>query len=158
LSALIPSPPRDEVGPVHCYDDFLALADDVLHPRREQLPDIDAWVAQQPVDLFDGVFVGFAPRLRQAMTDDRHRERGAGRHTQSGIGKRQHTLDVQIAPKHAVDKFPNGFNTIDQGAHRFPRGWFVIQTRVGISFQAFVSPSKMRGFLRMGPSETRKES
>jgi hypothetical protein len=64
LSALIPSPSRDEVGPVHRHHDLLALADDVLDPRREQLPRRDTGIAEQPVDLLDRVLVGDAPRLR----------------------------------------------------------------------------------------------
>ena len=47
-----------EIGPVHRNDDRLALADDVAGPWREEVTDHNALVAQQPVDLFDGVPVG----------------------------------------------------------------------------------------------------
>ena len=48
-----------------------------MDPGLEQLPDIDARVAQQPIDLLDRVLVGLAARLRQTMTDHRHGEGSA---------------------------------------------------------------------------------
>ena len=62
----------------------------------------------------------YAARLRQAMTDHGHGERGAGRHTERAIGKRQHALRVQILAKHTRHKFLNGLNTIDRSVHSCP--------------------------------------
>ena len=44
-----------EVGPVERHEDLLAVPDDVGDPLIEPVPDRDARVAQQPVDLLDCV-------------------------------------------------------------------------------------------------------
>jgi len=65
---------RDEVGPVHRNDDFPFLANGLANPWREQAAEIDAWVAQQAVDLFDGVLGFQTPRLRPRQPDRRDRQ------------------------------------------------------------------------------------
>ena len=71
-----------EVGPVHRDDDFLACADQVRNPAGEAVPDVDALVAEKPVDLLDRVLGHQTARLRQRLPDHRHRQRRAGHHAQ----------------------------------------------------------------------------
>jgi len=63
-----------EIGPVHGNDDFFARADQMRHPAGEAVPDVDAFVAEQPVDLLDRVLGHEAARLRQCLPDHRHRQ------------------------------------------------------------------------------------
>jgi hypothetical protein len=102
-----------EVGPVHRHHDLGARGDEVLHPGLEQIPDLDALIAEQPVDLLDRVFVGDAARLRHAVADHGHGERSVGHHAKRGVAQRQHTLGVQIPAEHAPDEFLNSFNPLD---------------------------------------------
>lgn len=44
-----------EVGSVHRDDDFLALTDHLPHPVGKNLPHDDALIAQQTLQLLDGV-------------------------------------------------------------------------------------------------------
>ena len=44
-----------EVGPIHGDDDRAALADYLGHPGAEHCPYDDALIAEQSVDLLDGV-------------------------------------------------------------------------------------------------------
>ena len=96
-------------------DDLLAPADGVADPRREQIPDPHALVAQEPIDLLDGVLVGEPARLRQRMADHRHGELGAGHDPERAVGQRQHPFGMQVLGKHTADEITNGFNAIDGG-------------------------------------------
>jgi hypothetical protein len=60
---------RVEIRPVYGRDDRLAAADDFRRPGSEHLPHDDALIAQQPIDLLDGVFAEQAARLRQGLAD-----------------------------------------------------------------------------------------
>jgi hypothetical protein len=86
-----------EIRPVHGDDDLLARADDFPDPVREHLPDDDAAIAQQPIDLFDGVLVEETASLRQRMADDRDRQRAARHDAERAIGQGFDTLGVQVA-------------------------------------------------------------
>ena len=44
-----------EIGPIHRHNNVPACADDLRNPMAEQLPDIDALIAQQAIDLFYGM-------------------------------------------------------------------------------------------------------
>ena len=107
-----------EIGPVHGDDDPLARADDFPHPGREHLPDDDAAIAQQPIDLFDGVLVDEAARLRQRMANDRDSQRSAGHHPQRAVGKGFDALGVQALVEYPVEKVSDKFNPIDLRFHR----------------------------------------
>ena len=111
-----------EIGPVHGDDDLLARADDFPDPEREHLPDDDAAIAQQPIDLFDGVLVEQAARLRQRMADDRDRERSARHDAERAVGQRLDTLGVQVAGEYPPEKIMGKFNAIDLGRHESADG------------------------------------
>src|SRR5271154_3354379 len=106
-----------EIGPIHGDDDLLAWADDFPHPGREYLPDDDASIAQQPIDLFDRVLVDEAARLRQRMADDRDRQRSAGHDAERAVGQRLDTPGVQVASEDPGEKIMGKFNAIDMRLH-----------------------------------------
>jgi len=106
-----------EIGPIHGDDDLLAWADDFPHPGREYLPDDDASIAQQPIDLFDRVLVDEAARLRQRMADDRDRQRSAGHDAERAVGQRLDPLGVQVASEDPREKTMDKFNAIDMRLH-----------------------------------------
>jgi hypothetical protein len=93
-----------EIGPIHGDDDLLAWADDFPHPGREYLPDDNASMAQQPIDLFDRVLVDEAARLRQRMADDRDRQRSAGHGVERAVGPRLDPLGAQVASEDPREK------------------------------------------------------
>jgi len=64
-----------------------ARADQMRHPAGEAVPDIDALVAEQPVDLFDRVLGHAATCLRQCLPDHRHRQRRPGHDAACGRGQ-----------------------------------------------------------------------
>ena len=111
-----------EVGPIHRHNDGLALADGVANPGREQIPNAHALVAQEAIDLLDGVLVGPPARLRQRMADHGDGERSAGHHPERGVRQRQHPLGAQILGKHMADEIMNGFNAISGSLHCGPGG------------------------------------
>ena len=76
-----------EVGPVHGNDDLLARADQMRHPAGEAVPDIDALVAEQSVDLLDRMLGHEAACLRQCLPDHRHRQRRTGHDAKGGRGQ-----------------------------------------------------------------------
>ena len=82
-------------------------------PRREQIPDPYAPVAQKPIDLFDGMLVDEPARLRQRMADHGDGERSAGHDAERAVGQRQYPFGAQIRGKHTTDEITNGFNAID---------------------------------------------
>ena len=66
------------------------------HPAGEALPDIDATVAEQAIDLLDRVLGHQAACLRQGLADHRDGERRAGHDAQRGRGERVHALGVEV--------------------------------------------------------------
>jgi len=52
-------------------------------------------LGEQPIDLFDGVLVDEAARLRQQMVDDRDRQRGARHDHEHAISQGVYTLGAQ---------------------------------------------------------------
>src|SRR5271157_5061121 len=42
-----------EVSPIHGHDDGGSCTDDVGHPTNQNLIDVDGWIGEQPVHLFD---------------------------------------------------------------------------------------------------------
>jgi hypothetical protein len=65
---------RVEIRPVHGNDNPLARANNFRHPRGKHVPDDDPLIAQQPIDLLNGVLAQQTARLGQGLADHRHRE------------------------------------------------------------------------------------
>ena len=82
-----------------------ACADHVRDPVAEEPLDIDAFVAQQPVDLLDAVLAEPAHRLGQTLTDCMDGQRGAGEHAKCCVRKRQDSLRMKVAFVHLRDEF-----------------------------------------------------
>ena len=61
-----------EVGPVHGDDDVVARSYQMWHPAGEALPDVDAAVAEQAIDLLDRVLGHQAACLRHSGLPVRH--------------------------------------------------------------------------------------
>jgi len=68
---------RVKIRPVHGDDNRLSLPNDLGHPSGEHVPHDNALIAQQPVNLLDGVLAKQTARLGQGVADDRHCERRA---------------------------------------------------------------------------------
>ena len=116
---------RVEVGPIHGDDDRAALADHLGHPGAEHVPYDDALIAEQSVDLLDGVLGEPTSRLSQGMADDRNGERSARHDPERGAGQRIDALGVHIPGENRSQIITNEFNTIAKMLHRArrcPRG------------------------------------
>ena len=87
-----------EIGPIHRHQDVPALADLMRHPTGETVPNVDAAVAEQPVDLLDRVLGHQAAGLRQRLADHRHRQRRRLHHAERGTSQRRDPLGVQVGP------------------------------------------------------------
>ena len=111
-----------EIGPVHGNQDRLALPHHVRHPPGEAVPDVDALVAEQAVDLLDRMLGGKPARLRQRLADDRDRERGACHHPQRRTGQRGHPLGMQVMLVNRLDERPNVVQTRAKPTIHFPHG------------------------------------
>jgi hypothetical protein len=96
-----------ELAPVHGNHDLLARADHVRDPLGEAVLDVDALVAEQAVDLLDGVLCNEAARLRQRLADNGDREGGTGHDVQRGACERVDTLGVQLARVERADEAAN---------------------------------------------------
>ena len=77
----------------------------MTNPMTEERPDIDPFVAQQPIDLLDPMLAQRAHRLGQSLANRMHRQRRTGKHSQGRIGQRQNSLGVQVAVIQAGNKF-----------------------------------------------------
>ena len=74
------------------------------HPAGEALPDVDAAVTEQAIDLLDRV-LGYQPAcLRQSLADHRNGDRRAGHDTQRRRGERVHPLGMEVVGIQAVNK------------------------------------------------------
>ena len=114
-----------EVGPIHGDDDRAALADHLGHPGAEHVPYDDALIAEQSVDLLDGVLGEPTSRLSQGMADDRNGERSARHDPERGAGQQIDALGVHIPGENRSQIITNEFNTIAKMLHRArrcPRG------------------------------------
>jgi hypothetical protein len=58
-----------KVGPVHRHHDVLARPDHFRDPAGKHVPGLDPRIAQQPVDLLDGMLGQKAARLSQRLAD-----------------------------------------------------------------------------------------
>ena len=96
-----------KVGPVHRHHDVGARPDHLRDPRGEDVPRLDPRIAQQPVDLLDGVLGQKAAGLGQRPANHRDGQRGACHHPERGIGKRIDPLRMNIFRKNAVEKTPD---------------------------------------------------
>ena len=74
------------------------------HPAREALPDVDAVVAEHPIDLLDRVLGHQTACLRQRLADHRDGERRAGHDAQRGRGQRVDALGVEVVAVQAVNE------------------------------------------------------
>ena len=108
---------RVEIGPVHGDDDRLALANDLGHPGREHVPHDDALIAQQPVDLLDGVLAEQTARLGQGMADDRNRQRSARHDAERAVGQGLHALGVEVFGEYPRREILNKINALDRTVH-----------------------------------------
>jgi hypothetical protein len=95
------------VGPVQRHDDVGARPDHLRDPGGEDVPGLDPGIAQQPVDLLDGVLGQKAARLGQGLTDYRDGQRRTRHHPERGIGKRRDPLRMDIFRKNTVEKTPD---------------------------------------------------
>jgi hypothetical protein len=93
-----------EVGPVHRHDEVGAGPDQFRNPSGEEIPGLELAIAQQPVDLLDGVLGQKAARLGQGFADDRDAQRGPGHHPKSGIRQGINPLGMNILIKNTVEK------------------------------------------------------
>src|SRR5271166_691644 len=73
-----------KVGPVHGDDNLSACAHQMRDPVCEALPDVDLFIAEQSVNLLDGVLGHQAARQRQGLADHRDGKRGADHHAKRG--------------------------------------------------------------------------
>ena len=117
LSALVPSLSRDEIGPIHRHDDLASFAHDLAHPCGEQIPGVDAYIAEQPIDLFDPRLRQNTPRLRQRLANQRDRQRRRRHDPERAIGQRKNPLGVQIAGEYPAQEFMNEFRSIPWRSH-----------------------------------------
>ena len=96
-----------KVGPVHRHHDVLAGTDHFRDPAGKDVPGLDPGIAQQPVDLLDGVLGEKAARLSQRLADHRDSQRRARHHPKRRIGKRINPLRMGIFRKNTVEKAPD---------------------------------------------------
>ena len=94
-----------EARPVQRHHHLCACTDHVRDPVAEEPLDIDAVVAQQPVDLLDAVLAEPAHRLGQTLTDCMDGQRGAGEHAKRCVRKRQDSFRMKVAFVHLRDEF-----------------------------------------------------
>jgi hypothetical protein len=140
-----------EVGPVHCHQDVAALAELLRHPTAEAIPNVDACIAHQPVDLLDCVLGHQPARLSQRLTDHRHRQRRTRHHAQRGRCQRIHPLGVQVRSVQTADKAPHLAQTstrnrrLDHAPHPFPVMHTVYKA---VANRGYSASEKMRGFMR----------
>jgi hypothetical protein len=66
------------------HQNVAALADLMPHPAGETAPDVDAVVAEQPINLLDRVLGNQAPGLRQGLANHRHCQRRRLHHAERG--------------------------------------------------------------------------
>jgi hypothetical protein len=76
-------------------------------PGGENVPGLDRAIAQQPVDLLDGVLGEKAAGLRQRLADDRDAQRCPGHHPQRRIRQRVDPFGMSIVIKNTVEKGPD---------------------------------------------------
>ena len=88
LSASVASPsPSRSRSEVHGDDDVAARSHQMRHPAGEALPDIDATVAEQTIDLLDRVLCATLCRvlaLKSGLANHRDGQRRAGHDAQCG--------------------------------------------------------------------------
>jgi hypothetical protein len=72
--------------------------------RAKALPDINAAVAEQAIDLLDRVLGHQTACLRQGLANHRDGQRRTGHDPQRGRGQRVHALGVQVAAVQVVDE------------------------------------------------------
>ena len=93
-----------ELRPVERDQYRIALSDHVSDPPRQQLPDLDTRIAEQPVDLLDAMLALRLPGVRQSFPDGVDRERAGAHHAHRRIAQRQHPLGVQIGAENVIDE------------------------------------------------------
>lgn len=96
-----------KVGPVHCDDDVGAGSNHFRDPAGKDIPGLDPGIAQQPVNLLDGMLGQKTAGLSQRLADHRDAQRGACHHPKGGIGKRSDPLCMNVLIKNTVEKAPN---------------------------------------------------
>ena len=98
-----------KVGPIHRHHDILAGTDHFRNPAGKDVPRLDPGIAQQSVNLLDGMLGQKAAGLSQRLADHRNTQRGARRHPKGGIGKRSDPLGMNVLIKNTVEEVPNIF-------------------------------------------------
>jgi len=89
-----------EVGPVHRDDDFLARTDDEPRPGRQQVPQSEAAVAQQAVDLLDPVLRVAADDLAVRFPDRRDRQSRRVQNADHAVGQRLHSPGMEVVSEY----------------------------------------------------------
>ena len=111
-----------EIGPVHGDLDGGAGAGDLADPMGEDGVEVDPWVGQQPVHLFDGVLCFQPARDRQPLSDGVHRE-GTGAHdAERGVRQGQDAFGMHVGAEQPFQERLDVFES--QGLiwrHRLPR-------------------------------------
>jgi hypothetical protein len=94
---------------VHRHDEVGARPDQFRNPGGED--GLELAIAQQPVDLLDGVPDGVlgqkATRLGQGLADERDAQRGPGHHPKGGIRQGVDPLGMNILIENTVKKGPD---------------------------------------------------
>ena len=94
-----------------------ACTDDFGHPIGEHVPDDDALVAQQPVDLLDGMLGQRTARLSKSLTDDRDGERSTRHDAERRIGERLDALYMDLSLEYGVQVFMNILKSLVEAVH-----------------------------------------
>ena len=96
-----------EVGPVHRHDEVGAGPNQFRNPSGEEIPGLELAIAQQPVDLLDGVLGQKAARLGQRFADERDAQRCPGHDPERRVRQRINPFGMNILIKNAVKKSPD---------------------------------------------------
>ena len=76
-----------EVSPIQRHHDGGSCADDVGHPANQNVVDLDGWIGQQPVHLFDRMLELQTAGDGEALANRTDRQGGAVQYAQSGIAE-----------------------------------------------------------------------
>ena len=99
-----------EVGPIQRDDDLLGRREDIRDPVREQRPDVERRIAQEPVHLLDRVLGVQPARLGQARANRVNGQRDGVDHADHGVRHRLDPLGVQTLAGHPVDQAASAFD------------------------------------------------
>lgn len=144
-----------ELRPIQRHHELAALRYHELHPVGEPEPDGDSRVAEESVDLLDGMLRIAAHRIGQSASDGMDTQRRGVQHSDDALGKGQDALRVDILLEKLFDKF---VHALRRHLHRSACGlggalrghgpW------TGLSIAKFQSAAKFEG-IPQGPAGLR---